>query len=1047
MLVANKVRAKDGHWLSLDARELFCHQKAAGMLYKAALRAELTARCGVSWTAVDDNGIAEVEGVPIELCDAWSARRHAVKAASDALVAERGATLGRSLTSSERAQCFQLAAYRTRTPKVDAETPTEVLKERCHEEAVGFGQDPERFLAGVLGHERTVVVTPGIEELSSVLARLEERAATWTRADVAEECARLVEGPDAASVRRAVEAVADEVLRGPEVVSLEAPLPVEAPELLRREDGMAQLERHGGRRFSTTGTLRREAAVLEAAAAGAGAGIGIVPEVVVTSAISAARLGEDQEAAVRGLLGGGEQVALLVGPAGSGKSRALWAARTAWAASGHEVVGAAPSAMAADVLEEATGIAPDTLAKLLGELERGRLVLSPRSVVVDDEAGIARSDDLARIVGAVQAASAKVVLVGDPHQLGAVGPGGLFRTLVDDHGAHELETIRRFSHAWEAAASLRLRARDPSILPAYVAHDRILEGSRPAMLDAALLAWREGRARGRDVLVMAGDNATADELSRRCRGERVMAGEVEAGGVAIASGNAGVGDEVVTLRNDRSLRTGDGDFVRNGARWRVVERDETGALHLEPLAGGGRVRLPADYVASHVGLAYALTIHKAQGTTSDEALVLVDDTMTAAQLYVAMSRGREENRALVVTDTVDPDEHVRPVGISGIEQLVQVLRRDGTDRSAHEVLCNKLARSEDRELLRGLQVVRGSPPLRCFVLICPARSARGCERTGASAKTTSPSRVGASSGRSVSSRPAGTASLPPSSSAPSSRRSETSSGPAMPTSTRIQTRWTLPARFGGCFGTTVADSGRTPLSRAGVRPRPSCVVAGRRGMRLLLRPRRRRSRGRGPRSGRRGRGASAGLPAGSGWSATPPDQPGGASLWAAVSSSGEIGVTCARSVRRRPKGRWIPADPSRRSVCRGGALRSSVTRAQISRYASAAARPLDDAPCGSERKNLSRGVDLVVAVRGHGERSPSACNGKRGSLACRSTSSPSGTTTPTRWTSLPTTRSAGSPRWARSTANCRRQAPGCSPPACTRRRRPPSCARHPRACR
>ena len=566
LLVANKVRAKDGHWLSLDARELFCHQKAAGMLYKAALRSELTARCGVSWTAVDDNGIAEVEGVPVELCDAWSARRHVVKAAGDALVAEREAALGRSLTSSERAQCFQLAAYRTRTPKVDAETPTEVLKARWHEEAVGFGQDPERWLSGVLGHERAAVVTPGIEELTSVLARLEERSATWTRADVVEECARLVDAHDAGGVRRAVEALADAVLRDPEVVSLEAPLPVEAPAFLRRADGMAQFERHGGRRFSTTGTLRREAAVLEAAAAGARRGIGIVSEAVVTSAISEARLGEDQDAAVRGLLGGGEQVALLVGPAGSGKSRALSAARTAWEASGHVVVGATPSAMAAEVLEEASGIASDTLAKLLGELERGQLVLSSRSVVVVDEAGMARSDDLARLVGAVQAGGSKLVLVGDPHQLGAVGPGGLFRTLVDDHGAYELETIRRFTHAFEAAASLRLRARDPSILPAYVAHDRVLEGSRPAMFDTALAAWREGRARGRDVLVMAGDNATADELSRRCRGERVMSGEVEAGGVAIASGLAGVGDEVVTLRNDRSLRSDEGDFVRNGAR-------------------------------------------------------------------------------------------------------------------------------------------------------------------------------------------------------------------------------------------------------------------------------------------------------------------------------------------------------------------------------------------------------------------------------------------------------------------------------------------------
>jgi conjugative relaxase-like TrwC/TraI family protein len=165
LLLANKVRTQDGRWLSLDARELFAHQKAAGMLYKAALRSELTGRCGVSWSVVDDNGVAEIEGVPDGLCAAWSARRQAVKAAGDELVAKREAELARSLTSSERATCFQLAAYRTRAPKVDAETPTATLKARWHEEAVAFGHDPARWLPGVLGHERPVTAMPPVDQL------------------------------------------------------------------------------------------------------------------------------------------------------------------------------------------------------------------------------------------------------------------------------------------------------------------------------------------------------------------------------------------------------------------------------------------------------------------------------------------------------------------------------------------------------------------------------------------------------------------------------------------------------------------------------------------------------------------------------------------------------------------------------------------------------------------------------------------------------------------------------------------------------------------
>jgi conjugative relaxase-like TrwC/TraI family protein len=71
LLIANKVRAADGKWLSIDGRELFTHQKAAGMLYKAALRAELTRRCDVAWSDVDETGIAEIVGVPGGLADAW----------------------------------------------------------------------------------------------------------------------------------------------------------------------------------------------------------------------------------------------------------------------------------------------------------------------------------------------------------------------------------------------------------------------------------------------------------------------------------------------------------------------------------------------------------------------------------------------------------------------------------------------------------------------------------------------------------------------------------------------------------------------------------------------------------------------------------------------------------------------------------------------------------------------------------------------------------------------------------------------------------------
>jgi hypothetical protein len=285
---------------------------------------------------------------------------------------------------------------------------------------------------------------------------------------------------------------------------------------------------------------------------------------------------------------------------------------------------------------------------------------------------------------------------------GAVGPGGIFRTVVGDHGAQELETVRRFRHAWEAAASLHLREGNPSILPAYLRHGRLEGGSRAEMVDRAFAAWKDAHGAGQSLLLMAGDNATTEELSRRCRAELVARGHVGAESVRIATGHVSYGDEVVTLENDRRIKTSRGEFVHNGARWSVTGTVPDGSIHVASLETGERAVLPSDYVREHVALGYALTIHKAQGKTAESAIVLVDEKMSAAQLYVGMSRGRDENRAFVICCDDDPDAHVRRPASDALEVLAKVLRHDEVDRSAHDVIRRNFARFDDPSLLADL---------------------------------------------------------------------------------------------------------------------------------------------------------------------------------------------------------------------------------------------------------------------------------------------------------------------------------------------------------
>ncbi len=689
VLVANKVRAEDGAWLALDGRELFATQKATGMLYKAALRGELTQRLGVQWTAVDDNGVAEIEGVPQLLVNHWSARRQQVKTLGDELIANRAAEVGRSLTDNERAECFQIAAYRTRTPKVDADTPTEQLRGHWRAEAEAWGLAPERWTADVLQRSsRTTAPMSADEVAAAVIVRLEERSATWTRAEIVEEVSRLVGGVDAASVRERVDKLADFVLGDAEVLSLAGPLPEEAQSVLCRRDGMRQTERHGATRFTTRTTLAREAAVLEFVDAGRDANAAVVDADCVERVLAMSTLGEEQREAVRGLVMGGERVALLVGPAGAGKSRALEAARRCWASQSFDPIGLAPSAMAAQVLRDEAGLRSDTLAKFLYDYERGqsKFIIDHHSVLVLDEAGMARSDDLGRLLAIVERHDAKAVLVGDPQQLGAVGPGGIFRTLVADHRARELETVRRFHHAWEAAASLHLRDGNAAILDAYDRHGRLAGGSRAEMIDRAFEAWRTAFEEGEYLLLMAGDNATADELARRCRAELVAQGFVGNDNRPIATGSVSTSDHIVTLQNDRRIATSRGDFVRNGSRWLVVGTSSDGSLYVSSLDYAGRATLPAEYVREHVALGYALTVHKAQGKTEERAALLVDEHMSAAQLYVGMSRGREENRAFVICSEDDPDEHAPRPQQDAYDVLQSVMRRGDGNESAHDVM-------------------------------------------------------------------------------------------------------------------------------------------------------------------------------------------------------------------------------------------------------------------------------------------------------------------------------------------------------------------------
>ncbi|GAA0638061.1 MobF family relaxase [Sporichthya brevicatena] len=705
-LVVNKVRCTDGRWRTLDATELYHHKKSAGTIYQAALRSELHARLSVVFAEPNAHGQAEIAGIPAALMKLWSKRTAQIEPEAAAKIAEYENSFHRSLTGAERAAVTKTAVLTTRPGKSYPDPGS--LHTRWVAEARRAGHDPAAVVADVraAADRRARDAGPGSDAgtaAAAVMAAAETRS-TFSRADVvAQVAARLpVDARGAAAVLRTVEALTDQGLGLDDAVAVG-----------RQPHGVTA--RASDARWAGAQVLAAEARVLSLAERGRAGGygqarIGAAMAALGDAGLSAGTAGGfvdgldgGQWSAAFKLTTGGDFLSVLTAPAGAGKTSTLGAATRAWQACGYRVIGLAPSARAAAELAAATGGVADTLAKwrleherlgLLLPEQRARTVLDARTVVVVDEASMASTLDLDALITAAARRAAKVVLVGDPAQIGVVnGPGGMLAALAAAGHGHELGTVHRFTHEWEAGASLALRAGDPQSLTEYQNQERLHAcPDGDAAIAAIHSRWAGERAQGREVLMMARTRADVDALNLRARNTAMAAGEVHGPVVRIGERDWQSGDLLRTRRNDRTLITADETadrYVRNGDRWRVFGVEDFG-LRVEHIQRGDRVFLPAAYVAVHAEYGWASTITAAQGATVDVGLVLVRPGIDREHLYVALTRGRAANHAYITPDAVTgpapaEDHHGLP--------SVKGWARSSLQHQAHEVLSDALTRT------------------------------------------------------------------------------------------------------------------------------------------------------------------------------------------------------------------------------------------------------------------------------------------------------------------------------------------------------------------
>ena len=762
VVVANRARSRsDGTWRTLDSRGLFKSMVALSELHQGVLSDLLTEVLGWGWEGLtrrhSERLRFEVEGVGEALMAEFSQRSVAIEGRKNVLVAEFAAARGRQPTSTEVLDLRRRATLETRSTKEHRSLAE--LTSRWRRRAVPYvGSDHQAWVAGLTDRNDLPLLHAGdlADEILADLAaaavqRVAERRATFTRANLLAEVHRQLHGARFASPEDRI-AVAEKTtdLATARSLLISAPELHHTPAQLCRSDGTSRFRAKGHEIYTTTTLLEAEGRLLDAGRQTDAPAVSKGTVAATTAANQPSRdhpLNLDQAFAVEQIVASGRALDVLVGPAGTGKSTTMAGFRAVWEAKhgAGSVLGLAPSAAAAEVLAGELGIDTENTAKWLyehrqeaarlaelaalrralrsaGASERRRLpvrrriaaaedelarwCLRPGQLVIVEEATLAGTFALDELVSAAGDAGAKVLLVGDPAQLSAVEAGGMFAALIRGREglAPELSDVRRFHQAWERSASVQLRAGSEDALDAYEAHDRIASGEREEMLDAVFAAWKRDIAAGRSSLMIAGDLGTVSELNARARADRISAGQVLENGVNVAGGaTAGVGDQVRTRQNNRRLTSGH-SWVRNGDRWSVIATLDDGGMTVRRAHGSGVVVLPADYVREHVELAYASTAHRAQGRTVDTAHALVSATITREVLYVSGTRGREGNWLYVDTH-YDPDPQTShdqvTQTVSAREVLVGVLRSEGADVAAHDMIRRAQSEAEGFERLSG----------------------------------------------------------------------------------------------------------------------------------------------------------------------------------------------------------------------------------------------------------------------------------------------------------------------------------------------------------
>jgi len=608
--------------------DFYRHQMSASAIHSAELASSLK-ELGYSIES-DKNGF-KIAGVPNTLKKAWSGRR------DELLKAEKKLKLDTPLNQHKRRDLSALGSRR-----VKGEINRDDLFEIWQAEADEMGVSLEEI------RQAKVQEPPEAWSVGKMLEQLTEQQSTFNEITLHKHIAlaSIVDG-DADTI----EARVNLVRKSKELVNL----------------GM---DAHGEQRYTTREVLRIEKSIQDYAKSRQADNSHPVEQIAIEHAVKSRSLSEEQEAMLNHCCGSDGLVAVN-GVAGSGKSWSLGAVREVYQASGYDVLGCSLSAVAAQNLEEGSGITSGTIHRLIYDVEQGNKSLNEKSVLIIDEAGTADSRLVNRLLQ--MANGARIVMVGDIHQLESIGLS-FFRNLQENIGCCELSENRRQKDEQDQKSVSNFRAGNVSeALASYAERGWLSISDDPIdSQDRLIDDWdADGQMYGDTRIILASTNRECKELNELAREKLKEAGALgfeqsfasEYGTIDIAEG-----DRIIFTKND--VRMG----VKNGSQATVISVKEN--QYTAQLDSGDIVSITPDF--GFFRISYCITTHKAQGQSVSRAYVYSTGKMLSKELaYVQLTRAKEATRIYADRETL---------GEQVLDELTRQMSRSQQKETALDVL-------------------------------------------------------------------------------------------------------------------------------------------------------------------------------------------------------------------------------------------------------------------------------------------------------------------------------------------------------------------------